>query len=198
MYATIVYQNSGHRVFCVFWFAILYWLYIRETFMTVKKRLLKTPVVIRPKPSKYRLIAKRSSAGLGLYTVSAIPKGKQIIQYGGYKITNDEADRKGGKYLFEIIDSNFTIDGTPRWNLARYANHSCKPNAEAIWYGQNVWICAKRAIAPGEEITYNYGKVYFNDIIGGEKHCRCSVHHPAKGHLGRLTEAELRRYVKRS
>jgi hypothetical protein len=83
MYATIVYQNSGRRVFCVFWFAILYWLYIRETFMTVKKRLLKTPVVIRPKPSKYRLIAKRSSAGLGLYTVSAIPKGKQIIQYGG-------------------------------------------------------------------------------------------------------------------
>jgi SET domain-containing protein len=162
--------------------------------MEKKNRKKSSQVVIQPKPSRYRLIAKRSSAGLGLYTLDAIPRGKQIIQYGGYKITNDEADRKGGRYLFEIIDSTFTIDGTPRWNLARYANHSCQPNSEAVWYGQNVWICTRRALKPGEEITYNYGKTYFNDIIGGEKKCQCAVHHPKKGHLANLTEAELRRY----
>lgn len=153
--------------------------------------------VIEPKPSKFRLIAKRSSAGLGLYTLDPIKKGEKIIQYGGYKITNEEADRQGGKYLFEIIDSKFTIDGTPRWNIARYANHSCKPNSEAVWYGQNVWICSKKNLQPGDEITYNYGKVYFNDIIGGEKHCMCAVHHPKKGYLGKLTDAEIKKYGKK-
>lgn len=155
------------------------------------------PVVIQPKPSQYRLLVKRSSAGLGLYTLDAIPKGKKIIQYGGYRITNDQADIKGGKYLFEIIDSEYTIDGTPRWNLARYANHSCKPNAEAVWYGQDVWICSRRAIKPGEELVYNYGKDYFIDIIGGEKHCQCPVHKPRKGHLSRLTDKELQKYPKK-
>lgn len=150
-------------------------------------------VEIRPKPSKFRLIAKRSSAGLGLYTVDPIKKGDKVIQYGGYKITDDEADQKGGKYLFDILDSKYTIDGTPRWNLARYANHACKSNCEAAWYGQQVWICAKRNIAPGEELTYNYGKEYFQDLLGGAKHCKCAIHHPQKGHLGRLSQAELRR-----
>lgn len=154
--------------------------------------------VIQPKPSKFRLVAKRSSAGLGLYTLDFIKKGEQIIQYGGYKITNEEADRVGGKYLFEILKSKFTINGTPRWNLARYANHACKPNAEAVWYGQKVFICSRKNIQPGEEITYNYGRVYFTDIIGGEKKCRCAVHHPQKGHLGKLTDAEMKKFSRKA
>ncbi len=145
----------------------------------MSQKTTKEQNLIQPKPSRYGIVARKSSAGLGLFATTAIPRGEKIIQYGGYKITNDEADIKGGKYLFEILDSEFTIDGTPRWNIARYANHSCKPNAEAIWYGKDVWICSKRAIKPGEEITYNYGKVYFKDIIGGEKNCRCVVHKPA-------------------
>lgn len=131
---------------------------------------------IRPKKSKYKLVAKKSSAGLGLYTLEPIPRGEKIIQYGGYKITDEEADHKGGKYLFDILETKYTIDGTPRWNTARYVNHSCKPNSEAVWYGHDVWICAKRKILPGEELTYNYGKDYFQDILGGEKGCRCGNH----------------------
>ncbi len=164
----------------------------------MQKKKINKQIIIQPKPSKYRLVAKRSSAGLGLYTIDPIKKDEQIIEYGGYKLTNEEAEKRGGKYLFEIIESNFTIDGTPRWNLARYANHSCKPNAEAVWYGKHVWICPKRNIKPGEEITYNYGRVYFKDIIGGEKYCKCPIHHPSKGHLGKLTEKELRRYSRNS
>jgi SET domain-containing protein len=128
---------------------------------------------IRPKQSKYKLRAKKSSAGLGLFTDSEIPKGAQIIQYGGYKLTNEQAEKKGGKYLFEGVDDKFTIDGTPRWNIARYINHSCKPNAEAIWYGNQVFICSKRKIKPGEEITYHYGKDYYNILLGGKKGCKC-------------------------
>lgn len=157
---------------------------------------MRTKVVVRPKPSKFKLVAKRSSAGLGLYTVDPIKKGAKIVEYGGYKITDDEADQKGGRYLFDIYQTKYTLDGTPRWNMARYANHSCKPNCEPVWYGTHMWICAKRAIEPGEELTYNYGREYFKDIIGGEKHCRCSIHHPAKGHLGKLTEREMKKHSK--
>lgn len=163
-----------------------------------KKDSQKKKVVIRPEPSKFRLVAKRSSAGLGLYTLDKIKKGRKIIQYGGYRITDEEAEKHYGKYLFDIIDTKYTIDGTPRWNLARYANHSCKPNAEAIWYATEVWICARKNILPGEEIVYDYGTEYFRDIIGGVKNCRCAKHHPARGHLGKLTEREMKKYSKRN
>ncbi len=163
-----------------------------------KKGQQKKRMVIHPEPSKFRLVAKRSSAGLGLYSLEKIKKGRKIIQYGGYKITDEEAEKHYGKYLFDIIDTKYNIDGSPRWNLARYANHSCKPNAEAVWYGTEVWICARKNILPGEEIVYDYGKEYFRDIIGGIKHCRCIIHHPIKGHLGKLTEVEMRKYGKKA
>lgn len=128
---------------------------------------------IRPKPTRIKFKVRRSQAGLGLFAEQEIRRGAKIVQYGGYKITNAEADKKGGKYLFEILDSDFTIDGTPRWNVARYANHSCKPNCEAVWYGKELWIRAKRRIAVGEELCYNYGKEYFEGLLGGKKGCKC-------------------------
>lgn len=126
-----------------------------------------------PSRPKYALRVKKSSAGLGIYAGEPIKRQTKILEYVGYIITNEEADRKGGKYLFEILKSKFTIDGTPRWNTARYFNHACKPNAEAVWYGNHVWICAKKNIKPGEEITYNYGKAYFDDYIKPYG-CRCA------------------------
>ncbi len=39
-------------------------------------------------------------------------------------------EARGNRYLYEI-NSRWTIDGTTRRNLGRYANHSCRPNAEA-------------------------------------------------------------------
>jgi SET domain-containing protein len=117
------------------------------------------------------LIVKRSYAGLGLFTKVPISKGTKIIEYVGDVISNDEADRRGGKYLFEVSKSK-TIDGKNRKNKARYINHSHKPNCWAEIRQGRVWIVAKRAIKPGEELTYNYGKWYVKDII--EPHgCRC-------------------------
>src|SRR3546814_20084641 len=49
--------------------------------------------------------------------------------------------------------------------MARWINHSCKPNCEAVIeenpkgkaHKDKVFIEAIRAIQPGEELTYNYG-----------------------------------------
>jgi SET domain-containing protein len=67
----------------------------------------------------------------------------------------------------------WTIDGTGRGNLARYVNHSCRPNCEAIVRGKRVLIYAKRAVAAGEELVYDYGKAYFEEFIQ-PKGCACA------------------------
>lgn len=115
---------------------------------------------------------KRTDIGLGLFALRPFPKGRRMIEYVGPVITSEEADRKGGRYLFEI-DENRTIDGSARTNLARYINHSCRPNAEAFIYGRRIWIYSKRAIKAGEAVTLNYGKKYFDEFIKPVG-CKCA------------------------
>lgn len=101
---------------------------------------------------------------MGLLAVKQIKKGQRIVEYTGRLLTNRTAERKGGRYLLGL-NSRWTIDGSPRTNLARYVNHGCSPNAEALIVGRRVWIYALRAIKPGDEITMNYGKEYFQEFI---------------------------------
>jgi SET domain-containing protein len=115
------------------------------------------------------LVVRRTNTGLGLVTLRAIPRGKKIIEYAGPVITTEEANRKGGKYLFEL-DEDHAIDGSARSNTARYINHSCRPNAKGYTTGRRVWIWSLRTIKPGEEITINYGKEYLDEHI---KQCKC-------------------------
>ena len=120
------------------------------------------------------LVVKRSSAGLGLYTNRAYKKGELVIEYTGEKISDAEAQKRGGKYLFELNDA-WTLDGKERHHTARYINHSCKPNCypELNDDETQVFIYAKRALATGEECTYNYGKQYF-DVMMGKDGCLCA------------------------
>lgn len=123
----------------------------------------------KPRPSNHTLAVKRSSAGLGLFAQAPIKKDDFIIEYYGPVLDEEERDTKGGKYLF-ALDDELTIDGTARENIARYINHSCKPNSEPEIEGKRIYVYAIKNIQPGEEITYDYGKEYFNDYI---KPCGC-------------------------
>lgn len=118
---------------------------------------------------------KKSQSGLGLFALRDLKKGEMIIEYTGEKISEEEANRRGGKYLFELNDE-WTIDGKGRDNLARYINHSCKPNCnpELDDKEEHIYIYAKRNIKAGEELTYNYGKMYFTELIGKDN-CKCSA-----------------------
>jgi SET domain-containing protein len=114
---------------------------------------------------------KRSVTGLGLFAVQSIPRGKRIIEYIGPRISNEEVEKSDGKYFFGV-NTKWSIDGRSRDNTARYINHSCRPNAEAIISRGRVWIWSRRAIKAGEEIVYDYGKEYFEGIIK-EIGCKC-------------------------
>jgi uncharacterized protein len=117
------------------------------------------------------LVVKRSSHGLGLFTNQDIKKGQSIVKYIGEKITEEEANRRGGRYLFQV-NSRWTIDGSSRKNIARYINHSCIPNCEVEYKQGFLVVLAKRNIKAGEELSYDYGKEYFNDYIKPVG-CRC-------------------------
>jgi len=117
----------------------------------------------------YRL--GRSRTGLGLVATKPIEKGAFIIKYWGRRISNKEADENENKYLFEV-SSRWTIDGSTRRNIARYINHSCRPNAESDVVKGEILISAVKNIAPGAEITYDYGKDHFNGFIK-PKGCKC-------------------------
>lgn len=121
---------------------------------------------------------KKSSAGLGLFAMETIPKDQLIVEYTGERISEDEANRRGGKYLFEVTDT-LVIDGKGRENIARYINHACNPNAEAEHdeSDDRIYIRACKKIQPDEEITYHYGSTYFKQIIkpAGCKCVTCST-----------------------
>ncbi len=113
----------------------------------------------------------RSRTGLGGFATQEIGKKELIDRYRGPIIGNDEADKRDNRYMFEV-NSRWTIDGSNRRNLARYFNHSCRPNAESDVKGHKVIIVARKKIQPGEEITYDYGKDYF-DIFLKPVGCQC-------------------------
>jgi uncharacterized protein len=122
---------------------------------------------------KKNYVVKRATTGLGLFAIEPILPHKRIIEYIGPLISNKEVEDKVGKYFFGV-NTKWSIDGSARSNLARYINHSCRPNAEAFISGRRIWIWSRRSIKAGEEITINYGKEYFDDHIKPTG-CRCEA-----------------------
>ena len=112
-----------------------------------------------------KYVVKRTGSGLGLFALKAIPAGKRIIEYTGPLVSNEEVERRTkGKYFFGV-NTKWSIDGSPRSNTARYINHSCRPNCDAVVSKRRVWIWSRRAIKAGEELTYDYGREYFDEHI---------------------------------
>ncbi|UPK24907.1 SET domain-containing protein [Bradyrhizobium sp. 195] len=110
----------------------------------------------------------RSKTGLGLFATKPIKKGTRIIRYFGPILDSriPEQDDIENKYLFEL-NGRWTIDGSVRKNVARYINHSCRPNAESDVRPRErkVFIRAIRNIEPGDEINYDYGTDYFKAYL---------------------------------
>jgi uncharacterized protein len=132
---------------------------------TVKIKKSETQIPVRYK-------VKRSFSGLGLFATEPIKKGETIIEYIGNIIDDVEAERKHKTmYIFEV-KKNTNIDGSPRWNTARYANYSCDPNAESENKKSRIFLIAIKNIKAGEEITFDYGEEFVEEHIKPNG-CRC-------------------------
>ena len=101
--------------------------------------------------------------GFGAWAVRPIREGTRIVEYLGERITTEEADERYDDddsehphVLLFTVDERTVIDAGVGGNEARYFNHSCAPNCETVVENGRVFIAARRAITPGEELTYDY------------------------------------------
>ncbi|HKT96552.1 MAG TPA: SET domain-containing protein-lysine N-methyltransferase [Paraburkholderia sp.] len=100
--------------------------------------------------------------GKGVFALLALRAGERIFEYKGLVTTWREAARwnarrsdSGHTFLFGLSDGR-VIDGGRGGNGARWLNHACAANCEAIEDGARVFIEAIRDIAPGEELFIDY------------------------------------------
>ncbi|MEH2532968.1 hypothetical protein V1277_000648 [Bradyrhizobium sp. AZCC 1588] len=153
-----------------------------------------------PSNKPYRV--GRSRTGLGLFATKPIKKGTKIIRYFGPLLDSKkkEEDAIENKYLFELND-RWTIDGSVRKNIARYINHSCRPNAESDVKPRKrrVFIRAIKNIEPGEEINYDYGTDYFKAYLKpiGCKCAACEKKRKKKRAEARAEKARLKAKAER-
>lgn len=97
--------------------------------------------------------------GVGGFARLDILAGTRILEYKGERITKKESlvrCERNNEYIF-ALDDEYDLDGNVSWNQARFLNHSCAPNCEAVLAEGQIWIVSIRKITEGEELTFNYG-----------------------------------------
>ncbi len=140
-------------------------------------------------PSARALFQVRDSAiqGKGVFALRAIPEGTRIVEYVGEHISDEEADERyddesmGRHHTFLFaLDDGTCIDAARKGNDARFINHSCAPNCEAINEEGRIFVEAIADIAPGEELVYDYQYVIGEGVRRTKKllaryECRCGA-----------------------
>ena len=133
-----------------------------------------------------RRIQVRTSGvhGKGVFALVPIAKGTRLIEYVGEIITWPQAlrrhphDPSDPQHTFYFhVDDKHVIDAAVGGNAARWSNHACQPNCEADQTDDGrVFIEARRDIAAGEELFYDYGLVIderYTPALKKQYECRC-------------------------
>ncbi len=113
-----------------------------------------------------RRFAVRRSAihGNGVFALTDIPADDDLLLYGGDVLDWDDAQQRyedagteGGHTFFFDLGDGRVIDGGSHGNSARWINHGCDPNCEAVFLDDTrLMIRTRRPIATGEELLIDY------------------------------------------
>ena len=137
-------------------------------------------------PSPAWVLKASQVDGTGLFARRRIAPGMPIIEYRGERISWSEALRrseiKGGPFnhtfYFTLADGR-VIDGGSDGNEARFINHSCEPNCEAMEHEDGrVFIYSMQEISRGDELSYNYALIYearHTPAVKKTFACRCGA-----------------------
>lgn len=131
------------------------------------------------------ILRKSSIEGRGAFATRLIRRGQRIIEYTGERIDDDEADRRYDDekmsrhhtFLF-VVDDKTIVDAAVGGNDARFINHSCDPNCEAVIERKRIFIYALDTIRPGEELVYDYQYERTTDHSAEDETfyaCRCGA-----------------------
>lgn len=150
------------------------------------KRKDTRPQTVSGKPNGRRIQVRRSGVhGKGVFALTKLSPGEEIIEYKGEIISWPEALRRhphdpsdpNHTFYFHIDDGR-VIDAAHDGNAARWINHACSPNCEADETDGRVFIKALRTIKPGEELFYDYGLIIderYTPKLKKQFECRCGT-----------------------
>jgi SET domain-containing protein len=159
--------------------------------------------------NKYFEVRPSPIQGVGAFAIRRIRKGTRIIEYTGERISHEEADRRYNDEAMErhhtflfTLNKTTVIDAARGGNEARFINHSCDPNCEAVIDGGHIYIEAIRTIQPGEELVYDYQYERADDADAsdearypchcGAPNCRGTILAPPKRRRKRRAKAVRR------
>jgi SET domain-containing protein len=111
--------------------------------------------------------------GRGLFASKAIAARVKIGEFEGERIGLREARRRAhGRSVIAIVElERHALDATGWKHGFRFINHSCDPNTFMRCTATRAEFYARRAIAPGEELTVDYGESHHD----GKLRCRCGA-----------------------
>ncbi len=132
--------------------------------------------------------------GRGVYATQVIPKGARIIEYTGKRMpwADVPADPNDPHTFIFGLDHGQVINAGIDGNEARWINHSCDPNCEAIGKGDRIFICAMKQIRAGEELFYDYA-LQLDEPITEELEAEYKCHCGAASCRGTLLELKKKR-----
>ena len=137
---------------------------------------------LRPSYQKYDVQVRPSAIdGLGAFASEPIPARRKIGEIRGESISVQEARiraTRSERIMIVELSTRKAIDFTRSSDPMRYTNHSCAPNARLCISNGRVEFYAVKDIAPGDEVTVNYGPTHHE----GRLACQCG----APGCVGRL------------
>lgn len=118
-------------------------------------------------------VATSRIVGRGLFTSVAIRRRAKIGELEGEVVSRAEARRRAaGRRVIAIVETaRGAIDASRTRRGFRFVNHSCAPNTFIRILGDHVEFYALRDIAPGEELTADYGETHHE----GQLPCRCGA-----------------------
>ena len=129
----------------------------------------------RPAYQKYAVDVHPSAIdGNGAFAAEAIPTRRKIGEIRGESISVAEARvraTRSARVMIVELSARKAIDFSRSSDPMRYTNHSCRPNAELVIAHGRVEFYALGAIAPGTEITVDYGETHHE----GRLRCRCGA-----------------------
>lgn len=145
--------------------------------MPKSRRRLAQPSAGLPDASAAGVEVRPCALGRGLFARRAFAPGDLILRLDGprYERTDPIHATDEGANLLQTGRRTYILLHPP----AVFANHSCDPNAGVVG---NRRLAAIRAIAPGEEITFDYSTTMDEDFWTLE--CRCG----APNCRGRVTD----------
>jgi SET domain-containing protein len=137
----------------------------------------------KEEPNPYLELRTSPIQGTGAFATRNIRKGTRIIEYTGQRISWRTADKRyddekmGRHHTFLFtVDDKVVIDGAVQGNEARFINHSCDGNCEAITDRRRIFIEARRNIKAGDELLYDYQYERTDDHNAADERfykCRC-------------------------